>query len=347
MRLLIVTPKYPPQFGGGAYVFSLVAEHLKDRIGVTVVTSSENGLVKTGTTNGVKVIRLFPYLEKMYAKMAFAPLAFMLTFCFFLLNFRKFDIVETHTVGELCIFSQVFAKLFRKKLVKHVIDMDTPPFLLRHPAAEKYVCCGQTIANKFRRIGISEEKIADIHLPVTKAKAADMRHGRARRFAFVGEISERKGVRDTLDVLPLISGDFEFLFVGTGEMQGELAERARTDKRIKYLGRLEHGKVIDMLKTTDVLVHPTYSDVMPLSILEAMMLGNAIISTDIGEIKKTVGRGGIIFRAGDKEALENAMTYVLRNDISQTKAFAKASFEKYAEEDVYQRNLDALKEAAG
>lgn len=345
MRVLIVTPKYPPQFGGAAYVFSLIAEHLKEKIGISVLTSSEKGLVNIENRNGVKVTRLFPYFEKFYAKVIMLPLTFLLTLSFFLLNSRKFDVVETHTVGELCVFSQFFAKIFRKKLVKHVIDMGTPPFLLKHPMAEKYICCGQTIANKFRAIGINENRIEDIHLPIIRSAKEKEPNNTIRRFAFIGEISERKGVHDILSVMANVKEDFELIFIGAGPLQEILKERNKSDSRIKYLGLLEHEKVIEILKTTDVLLHPTYSDVLPLSILEAMMLGNAIISTDIGEIKKTVSKGGIIIKAGNREALEDAIVYALRNDLAAMKAAAKANFEKYAEEDVYKRNLEVLEEA--
>ncbi len=343
MRLLIVTPKYPPQFGGAAYVFSMIAEHLKDRINTTVLTSTESGFLSIEKRNGIKVVRLFPYFEKIYTKLILVPLTFLLTLSFFLLNFRKFDIVETHTVGELCIFSQFLTKVFRKKLVKHVIDMGTPPVLLRHPMAEKYVCCGQTIAEKFRRIGIGEERVEDIHLPIVKAEPNKTAGNKKRRFVFIGEISKQKGVEDILRILENITDDFEMIFIGNGPMEN--AVRESSDGRIKYLGRLEHEKVIEMLKTADVLIHPTYSDVLPLSILEAMMLGNMIISTDIGEIKKTVGKGGIIIRAGDREALQDAIIYAVKNDLTEMKETAKENFAKYAEEDVYERNLEVLEEA--
>ncbi len=344
MRVLFVTPKYPPQFGGAAYVFSLIAENLKNKIDVSVVTSSEKW-PEYGIVNGVRVLRLFPYFEKAYTKLLFLPFTFLLAFAFFLLNFRKFDVVETHTVGELCLFSQFFAKIFRKKLVKHVIDMGTPSFLLKHPMAEKYVCCGKVIADKFRMVGISEERIADVHLPIMRSEKEKKPVNSKRRLAFVGEVSERKGVGDILGMLPAVKDDFELLFIGTGPLQEKLAEAGKADKRIKYLGRLDHNKVIEVLKTTDALIHPTYSDVMPLSILEAMMLGNAIISTDVGEIRKTVGRGGIIIKPGDVKALEDAFIYFLRNDLSGMKETAKANFEKYAEEDVYQMHLKVLEEA--
>lgn len=336
----MVTPKYPPQFGGAAHVFSMIAEHLKEKIDVIILTSTETGFLKAEKRNGIKVIRLFPYFEKLYSKMLMLPLTFLLTLTFFALNFRKFDIVETHTVGELCIFSQFFSKLFRKKLVKHVIDMGTPPFLLKHPRADKYICCGTTIANKFRGIGIDEERIEDIHLPIVRV-LGDGVTNKKRRLAFIGEISKQKGVEDILAVVGNIKDDFELLFIGTGPMQEALG----SDRRIKYLGRMDHDKVVEILKTTDALIHPTYSDVLPLSILEAMMLGNVIIATDIGEIKKTVGKGGIIIKPGAREALEDAIIYLLKNDLTGMKETAKANFEKYAEEDVYKRNLEVLEKA--
>jgi len=342
LKLLITTPKYPPQPGGASYVFSLISQNLSAKLDITILTSTVNKRMEIKGKK-VKTFRLFPYFEYTPIKILFSPLTLFTVFIFFLLNSRKFDVVESHTVGEICIFSQIFAKLFRKKLVKHILDMSTPPFLLRHPIPDKFINCGETITKKLKRISIPETMIKEIKLPISYRKNSTYKKKGKKIFLFVGEISQRKGISDILCALKSIKKqDFELWFIGNGPLVDQLKTEAQKDTRIKYLGLLKNEKVVDLMKKTDILIHPTYADVMPLTILEAMMMGNAVLSTDIGEIKQTVGKAGIIIKPGDKKALEKSIIKLLNSNLNQMKKTAIKNFSAYSKQDVYQRNLDAV-----
>jgi glycosyltransferase involved in cell wall biosynthesis len=342
----MVTPKYPPQAGGASHVFSLVGEHIKDELEyIEVFTSTYDGAM-VESRSGIKVTRLFPYIEEIPSKVIFAPFTFTTTFLYFLLNFRKFDIVESHTVGEISIFSQFFARLFRKKLIKHVIDMQTSPLLLRHPYAEAYECCGQTIAKKLRGIGIPEEMVNDINLPIIRSHKSPNQKKGIKKFVFIGELSRQKGIHDIIELLSETKENFEIIFIGSGPLQGEVQQLAEEDARVKYLGHIPHEQVMDVLSETHVLIHPTYNDVMPLSILEAMMMGNVILSTDIGEIKKVVGNGGIIIRPGDRVALKAAFLKLMKSDLTAMRKAAMRNFEEYVSHDIYKMHAEVLRKVS-
>jgi len=352
VRLLVVTPKYPPQSGGAAHVFSLIAENLVRNYNsqVYVLTSSCRGCQDhEGLVNGVPVKRLFPYFERRWQKLLFSPITFLLVFLYFLRNHNKFDVVETHTVGEICFFSQIMAKVFKKKLVKYIIDMFAFNSLLKWPKADRYINCGSVITKKMLSFGIPEEKIYEIKVPIVPVRVATkVRRAKGPiKFVFLGELSQIKGVEDLLYAVRNLldkydSGDMEMHIAGSGPLRDAVLDASKTDNRIRYHGRMAHEKVIDLLKQTDVLIYPAYSDVMSLTILEAMMTGNMIIASDVGEIKKNVGNAGIIIQPGDKTALKNAMEYVLEKDITKIKANALKQFSKYTAEDVYARNLEAV-----
>ncbi|MFH1420535.1 MAG: glycosyltransferase family 4 protein [Candidatus Aenigmatarchaeota archaeon] len=347
VKLLIVTPKYPPQPGGASYVFSMIAEKLASyEYGgnyVEVLTSSQNGLPNKETRNGVRITRLFPYYESKWSKIVHLPFTFMETLGYFLKNHNKFDVVETHTVGEICVFSQIMAKLFEKKLVKHALDMSMSKFWLKHPKADSYINCGTVMTKRMINFGLPMDKIHEIRLPIVRIKNKTYKKTGKKIFLFIGEVSQRKGIKDLLDVMKEITTkNFELWIVGSGPMVDDVKTAVQVDKRIKYLGLIEHDKVIELMKKTDALVHPTYADVMPLTILEAMMMGNAIISSDIGEIRKNVSDAGLFIQSGDKTALKNAIELTLKKDLAKMKRNALKRFALYAEEDVYRRNLEAV-----
>tara|TARA_Y100000034_G_scaffold118132_1_gene158470 strand:- start:53 stop:1090 length:1038 start_codon:yes stop_codon:yes gene_type:complete len=343
----MVTPKYKPYFGGASHVFGLIAENLVAKYGdeVRVLTSSAKEY--SGMHKGVKIRRLFPYFTKKWQKILFAPIGFLMVFFYFLKNSRKFDVVESHTVGEICLFSQIMAKLFRKKLVKHVIDMHTSKRLLKWPKADRYINCGTVITDKMIKAGIPRTRIHEINLPIVSNSNKNYNKNKkgAKIFMFVGEVSKKKGVKDLLSAMYYLpktgeSADIELHIAGTGPMSKKIEKAAKHDERIVCHGHMHHNNVINMMKHTDVLVHPTYDDVMPLTVLEAMMMGNAIITRDVGEIKKNVNGAGIFVH--NREELLQAMKDVIEKDPVDKKKKALKQFAEYSEQDVYGLNRKAV-----
>lgn len=352
VRLLVVSAKYPPYSGGAAQVFSLIAENLakiyKDDVYVLTSTVSNDHKNYADVVGGVPVTRLFPYFTKKWKKIIFLPLSAIAVLGYFLKNSRKFDVVETHTVGEICLLSQIMAKIFRKRLVKHVIDMHTSTRLLKWPRADRYVNCGSVITDKMVAAGIPRTAIYEANLPIAIAenKGYNKNASGARIFLFVGELSKQKGINDLLYVMRYLpksadkDDDIEMHIVGDGPLQNEVMQASREDSRIHYHGQLDHDRVINMMKHSDVLVHPTYDDVMPLSILEAMMMGNAIITRDVGEIKKNVNGAGIFVR--NKEQLLQAMQKVTERDPVEQKTKSLRQFSDYVDDNAYEANHRAV-----
>jgi len=63
---------------------------------------------------------------------------------------------------------------------------------------------------------------------------------------------------------------------------------------------------------SDIFVLPSYSEGLPLSILEAMAFGLPIIATDVGAISEVVkSKNGILIRPKDAEGLKKAIQKIL------------------------------------
>ena len=60
---------------------------------------------------------------------------------------------------------------------------------------------------------------------------------------------------------------------------------------------------------------PTYHEGMPMSVLEAMAYGMAVVSTYVGGIPHiiTSGENGLLCEAGDKETLKEKLMQLLSN----------------------------------
>ncbi len=145
--------------------------------------------------------------------------------------------------------------------------------------------------------------------------------------SFAGTISERKGLIDLRDALLLVARDYpgnalpvRVLIAGDGRQEGpgafERMTRAYAEvglDEVEFLGSLERKEVIDLLARTDIFCFPSYLEGAPLSVLEAMASGTAVISTKVADIPSMLdhGRAGILIEPGDVAALAGSIKRLL------------------------------------
>lgn len=93
-------------------------------------------------------------------------------------------------------------------------------------------------------------------------------------------------------------------------------ERWQADNIINYVGRL--NDVRPAIENSHVFVLPSYREGTPRTVLEAMSIGRAIITTDVPGCRETVvdGENGFLVKAKSSDALEKAMErFVLNRDL--------------------------------
>ncbi|MCX6295596.1 MAG: glycosyltransferase family 4 protein [Bacteroidetes bacterium] len=160
--------------------------------------------------------------------------------------------------------------------------------------------------------GIPKEKISQISIGIDPSWIREeeiMQHSNMT-FVFVGRYERRKGIEELMMVLNNIKEQsFEFHFVGAIPVAKQLKA-----PHIHYWGNIADSSIIkDILKTSDVLVCPSYSEGMPTVILEAMASGLAIIASDVGAVSEQVNEAnGILIQPGNNEALEQALLKMLK-----------------------------------
>lgn len=88
-----------------------------------------------------------------------------------------------------------------------------------------------------------------------------------------------------------------------------LAARAAALPNVDLSGALEHDAALAATNTADVLVCASRDETMPIAILEAMSLGKAIVSTEVGGISEWLsdGQNALIVPPENSAALAQAM----------------------------------------
>jgi len=71
----------------------------------------------------------------------------------------------------------------------------------------------------------------------------------------------------------------------------ELAQEIGIAPAVRFTGRLDNERIADLYREADLLLNPSTVDNMPISLLEALASGVAIVSTDVGGIPHMVENG--------------------------------------------------------
>ena len=133
--------------------------------------------------------------------------------------------------------------------------------------------------------------------------------------SYIGRLDKRKGVHELLNAVEKISEkvtDVIFKIVGIGPEKDYVENwmnRSAASSAVEYLGFVSEEEKIRILKLTDIFVLQSTNEGVPISLLEAIASGCAIISTPVGSIADIVdhGRNGLMIKPEDPDALVGAI----------------------------------------
>lgn len=190
------------------------------------------------------------------------------------------------------------------------------------------------LKNDLVRRGIPADKITPVFNGVNpddfKPCAVDEEYRRAWRLqgktviGFIGSFYRYEGLDLLVRAFARLAVDHPntvLLLVGGGEMEAELKTLIATQGltgRVVLPGRISHERVPGVYALIDILAYPRYSMrltelVTPLKPLEAMAMGKVLVASNVGGHQELIANGktGVLFKAGDEQALVEALEGVL------------------------------------
>ena len=184
--------------------------------------------------------------------------------------------------------------------------------------ADRVVALSASWRDWFISLGVPEEKVVILNNIVPHPQPVPTPADGRRHFLFLGEIGPRKGVFDLLEAFARQKRLQEGAFLHIGGNRNE--ERLRTAIRekgletfVRFEGYVTGERKRQLLTQADVFVLPSHDEGLPVSILEAMSYGCAIVSTPVGGIPEVVrpGENGLLVPPGDPQRLSEALVSVL------------------------------------
>jgi glycosyltransferase involved in cell wall biosynthesis len=346
MRLLIFSPYFPPHVGGlEGYVRDLNAELIRLELveAITVLTPRipPEGSPFERLAPGYRVVR-YPAFD-LIPNFPF-PAPWRRGFVRALraaLNRREHDVVVCHTRFFLSSLAALaYSRTTRLPLIHvehgsdHVhlgsslhrraaraYDLTLGRLVLRH--ADAVVAISQAAADFVKELagreaqviyrGVDHERYDGVQPSVELPAIAAGRP----TVTFIGRLIDGKGVADLIEAFARLRGfDALLCIVGDGPRRADLealAGRCGLADRCVFFGYQEEANALALIRASDIVVNPSYTEGLPTSVLEAALLGRAILASDVGGTSEVVSdrESALLVPAGDIEALREGLGALL------------------------------------
>ncbi|MBT4583785.1 MAG: glycosyltransferase family 4 protein [Phycisphaerae bacterium] len=156
----------------------------------------------------------------------------------------------------------------------------------------------------------------------------------------VSRLAEHKGHDDVLDALGEVlrnSPKLKLLWVGDGWWRERLEQRIREmgiEKQVIFTGLVQPETIANYIAAMDVLVHPSYREGLPRTVVQAMLGAKPVIANDVDGTREVCisGKTGYLVDVGDHEALRVAVLELQANPDkrmnlgNEGRAFCKEQF---------------------
>lgn len=171
------------------------------------------------------------------------------------------------------------------------------------------------------------------------------RPGRVLRVAYAGRLVKEKGVLDLLEAAWKLPG-VELTLYGDGPLLEPCQERYRNGN-IRFAGFCQN--LAQEYLQQDLFVLPSYSEAMPLSVLEALNAGVPCLLSDIPAHRtlSADGETALLFETGNVEGLREGLE-LMRDDIAERVRLGKAGREyvqsEFGEQAARSKYLELIEE---
>lgn len=145
-----------------------------------------------------------------------------------------------------------------------------------------------------------------------------------RRILFLANFCERKGHFDAIKAIAKLAPEFPNLVLalggedrdpGTRDLLEREAQQSGIRDRIEFLGTVSGNAKEQAIRDADVLILPSHTENMPVSIIEGMAAALPVIATAVGAIPEMIqdGETGFLIEARDADALAERLARLFRD----------------------------------
>lgn len=242
------------------------------------------------------------------------------------------DVFRTHSKRG-ALLAPVTTLIMRKT----VRNADFAIYVTKSFLQKRYPCKGKTLVCSDAKIELPTEALLNARLKRCEAFVQK----KPIALATVGAVNVAyKGQEYVLRAIARLKQEgfvFRYQIIGGGDPRRlqQIVKELGIDDMVEFTGNLTHEQVFAALDETDIYVHPSLTEGLPRSVLEAESRGCAVIGTNVGGMPEIVppenlfGKKGV---DGIVRLLRGYSAEKLAQEAKRNMAFAAAFAEKNSEE---------------
>lgn len=308
MRHIIMLGTSPDANGGIASVVSLYKqEGIFERQNIRYLSTHTNG----GKTKKLTILLL-------------ALLKFSI-----MLATKRIEAVHVHAAADLSFWRKsifvCIACLFAVPSIYHLHSGRFPAYYNRSSTFRKnmmkyllrkakYIVVVSDALNEWAESLVKKSNVITILNPVVIPDTVNDSEREKSTILFLGRLGEAKGTFDLLNAMKIVTTSLpesRLILCGDGmiDRTRSIIKSLELEKNVQLPGWVDNNTRTNLLRKATIFVLPSYAEGLPMSVLEAMSSGLAVVATTVGGIPELItdSAQGILIRPGDVEALAAAI----------------------------------------
>ncbi len=332
-----------------SFVKDLSQELLKLGLNVHVLVPHDRGLKLNDYFDGLKIHRFFYFIPK-FEKLAYGGiipnikknklLILQFPFLFLFQLFALIKSIKTYRIKILhshWIVPQGLSGAIAKKFfnIKHVLTIHGGDLytLIKIPFGKSLIkfvvnncdnvtCVNHELKNLLNSV-IKKDNVSVIPMGVNIRDYKE-KYKFNKNILFLGRLAEKKGIKYLIEAIKLIDDNIKVSIAGDGPLKKELEDFSKKNdlqNKIKFLGYVYGKEKINLIKNCGIFVLPSIiteqgdREGLPVSLLEAMAAGKAIIATNVGGIKEIIRNNynGLLIEQKNSKEIASSINKLMNN----------------------------------
>ncbi len=370
MKIFMLCYEYPPIGGGGAKVVSgLISELVKMGHQVDLVTMHYKNLQVQEKIGKLHIYRVKCFRMRSNICTPAEMLVYLISALPVVFNLCKknnYNINHTHFIFPDGLLAYVIKKIFRLPYIVTAHGSDVPGynpdrFILLHKFLKPF---WKIISNNAESLVIPSKNLDSLvkqtepHVRTTiipnginlnKFSPSDTREN---KILLVTRMFERKGVQYFIDAISNLNHGFSINIVGDGPYLETLKNKSKmVESKVNFWGYLDNNskELRELYEQSKIFVFTSEAENFPVVLLEAMISGLAIITTNDNGCAEVVGDTAILVKPKDSAPIKEALLKLIDNpDLIEYlgKSARKRAEEKYSWTTVTNKYLETYTQFA-
>lgn len=238
------------------------------------------------------------------------------------------DIIHNHCILPDALAGILLSKRFRAKtlVTVHGSDINLYPnrsrlanlitkFILKK--SDQIIAVSQNIEKKVKKL-FPNHKTRVIFVGYNQELFSKSQNQYSQDLVYVGRLIKSKGIYDLVDIFSKLKSKYPNIklnIIGEGPEEDALKKyiSEKNLRDIHLVGAVMHSKLSKKMSSSGIFIFPSYSEGLPVALVEAMALGKVIVTRSFEGVDRLITNkeNGLIFNT-NKQAVER-ISQVLEN----------------------------------